>query len=189
MGIEGNERADRLADLGKASAGRQGTTAPAQPRDHTALSFHGDISMVLKEKAQEHFAPTGIVTLTMLTEPRAATAQDAEDAKLKRNQAKRSARKDKISWIHNQLTGDLAASSSTVWSTVRNQKRGFKARKTHLVVNNHAVPWSRNHTAFRDHCEKYQGFQAPESGRPQIHHTGQGQGDFTLEELQQVIAL
>ena len=98
MGIEGNERADKLADLGKASAGKQGTTAPAQPRDHTALSFHGDIGMVLKEKAQEHFAPTGIVrrkpwiteaTLTLLAEARAATAQDAEDAKLKRNQAQR----------------------------------------------------------------------------------------------------
>ena len=104
MGIEGNERADRLADLGKASAGRQGTTAPAQPRDHTALNFHGDISMVLKEKAQELFAPTGIVkrkpwiteaTLTLLAEARAATVQDTEDAKLKRNQAKRSARQTK----------------------------------------------------------------------------------------------
>ena len=67
--------------------------------------------MVLKEKAQEHFAPTGIVrrkpwitetTLTLLAEARAATAQDVEDAKLKRNQAKRSARKDKINWIHDQ---------------------------------------------------------------------------------------
>ena len=141
VGIEGNERADRLADQGKASAGRQGTTAPAQPRDHTALNFHGDIIMVLKEKAQEHFAPTGIArrkpwitetTLTLLAEARAATAQDAEDAKLKRNQAKTSAQKDKINWIHDQLTGDLAASSSTVWSTVRNQKKGFRARKTHL---------------------------------------------------------
>ena len=112
MGIEGNERADKLADLGKSSAGRQGTTAPAQARDHTALNFHGDISMVLKEKAQEHFTPTGIVrrkpwiteaTLTLLAEARAATAQDAEDAKLKRNQAKRSARKDKINWIHDQF--------------------------------------------------------------------------------------
>ena len=64
------------------------------------------------------------------------------------------------------------------------------------MVNNHAVPWSSNHTAFRDHYEKYQWFKAPESdlrnqvlsGRPQIHHTGPGQGDFTLEELQQAIA-
>ena len=174
-------------------------------RDHTAPNFHGDISMVLKEKAQEHFAPTGIVrrkpwitetTLTLLAEARAATAQDAEDAKLKRSQAKRSARKDKINRIHDQLTGDLAASSSTVWSTVRNQKRGFRARKTHLVVNSHAVPWSRNHTAFRDHYEKYQWFKAPEADlrnqvlldRPQIRHTRPEQGDFTLEELQQVIA-
>ena len=47
-------------------------------------------------------------TLTLLAEARAATAQDAEDAKLKRNQAKRSARKDKINWIHDQLTGDLS---------------------------------------------------------------------------------
>ena len=198
MGIEGNERADRLGDQGKASAGRQGTTAPAQPRDRTAPNFHGDISMVLKEKAQEHSAPTGIVrrkpwitetTLTLL-------AEAVEDAKLKRNQAKRSARKDKINWIHDQLTGDLAASSSTVWSTVRNQKRGFRARKTHLVVDSHAVPWSRNHTAFRDHHENYQWFKAPEADlrnqvlldRPQIHHTRPEQGDFTLEELQQVIA-
>ena len=124
------------------------------------------------------------------------TAQDAEDAKLKRNQAKRSARKDKINWIHDQLTGDLAASSSTVWSTVRNQKRGFRARKTHLVVDSHAAPWSRNHTAFRDHYEKYQWFKAPEADlrnqvlldRPQIHHTRPEQAYFTLEELQQVIA-
>ena len=63
-------------------------------------------------------------------------------------------------------------------------------------MNNHAVPWSRNHTAFRDHYEKYQWFKAPEAdlrnqvllGRPQIHHTRPEQGDFTLEELQQVIA-
>ena len=72
----------------------------------------------------------------------------------------------------------------------QNQKRGFRARKTHLVVNNHAVPWSRNHT------EKYQWFKAPEAdvrnqvllGRPQLHHTRPEQGDFTLEELQQVLA-
>ena len=64
------------------------------------------------------------------------------------------------------------------------------------MVNSHAVPWSRNHTAFRDHYEKYQWFKAPEAdllnqvllGRPQIHHTRPEQGDFTLEELQQVIA-
>ena len=50
VGIERHERPDRLADQGKASAGRQDTTAPVQPRDHTAPNFHGDISTRFSRK-------------------------------------------------------------------------------------------------------------------------------------------
>ena len=134
-GHEGNERADRLADVGRQSAARQGTTAPHVVEQTTPVT-HGNILNTMQEKAVEKFAPTGIVrrrpwisedTLQLLADARTAEADHAADAKTKKNQAKRSARKDKIRWVHDQLTQDLTGSHSTVWKTLRNQKRGFRA--------------------------------------------------------------
>ena len=136
-GHEGNERADALADVGRQSAARQGTTAP-RVIDRAAPVKHGNILHTMQEKATAKFAPTGIVrrrpwisdaTLQLLADARTAEADEEADAKTKKNPAKRSAKRDKSS---GSMTSSHRASHSTVWKTVRNQKRGFRARKTHL---------------------------------------------------------
>ena len=203
-GHEGNERADKLADVGRQSAARHGATAP-HTIDHTAPVKHGNILHTMQEKATAKFAPTGIVhrrpwisdaTLQLLADARTAEADQEADAKTKKNLAKRSAKRDKIQWIHDQLTQDLTASHSTVWKTVLKQKRGFRACKTHLIVDDKPVPWSQNHTAFRDHYQTKQWYVRPGAEaknetlreRPPIHPQVSELGPFSQEELQTVLA-
>ena len=79
---------------------------------------------------------------------------------------------------------------------MRNQKRGFRARKTHLIVDNKPVPWSQNHTAFRDHYQTKQWYVRPGveaknetlRERPALHTQVAELGPFSQEELQTVLA-
>ena len=118
------------------------------------------------------------------------------NAKQKRNQAKRSARKDKVNWVHAQLMEDPSAEHSAVWQAVRRQKNRFQGEKSHLIVKGEPVPWSKTHEAFRDHLQNTQwaAHQASatrtkelESKRP-LRPQRQDEEKFTMEELQQAMA-
>ena len=95
-------------------------------------------------------------TLRSLAAARAAQANGADNWKQLRNQAKRAARKDRVKWVHDQLLDDPSGTQSTVWNTVRRQRRGFQGRRTHLVVDGKPVPWTKTHEAFRDHLQHSQ---------------------------------
>ena len=105
------------------------------------------------------------------------------------------ARKDRVNWVHAQLTGDLAANQSSVWGTVRSQRRGFTGRKSHLVVDNKPVPWTQTHEAFRDHLQGKQWAKtnipdhtaAQRRQRPQLRPTVPDEASFTILELREVL--
>ena len=65
-------------------------------------------------------------TLLALEEARRAKATQAPNWKELRNKAKRLAKKDRVAWVHRELTRDPAGTSSTVWNVVRRQKKGFR---------------------------------------------------------------
>ena len=99
----------------------------------------------LMQAAKQHF-PLALrnpwitdETLRSLAAARVAQANGADDWKQLRNQAKRAARKDRVKWVHDQLLGDPSGTQSTVWNTVRRQRRGFQGRRTHLVVDGKPV--------------------------------------------------
>ena len=94
-------------------------------------------------------------TLQLLEQAKSAEAAQEDDAKHKRNVAKRSAHKDRINWIHDQLESDPAATRAA-WHTAKNQKKGFVGARKHLVVDGKPQPWSKTHEAFRDHLQNKQ---------------------------------
>ena len=79
---------------------------------------------------------------------------------------------------------------------MRRQKKGFKGKKTHLVVKGKPVPWSKTHEAFRDHLEKQQWAEPIISDddrqrrqdRPPIRPQRPNEQDFTLADLHAAIA-
>ena len=105
------------------------------------------------------------------------------------------ARKDRVNWVHAQLTGDLAADQSSVWGTVRSQRRGFTGKKSHLVVDNKPVPWTQTHEAFRDHLQGKQWAKtyipdhtaAQRRQRTQLRPTVPDEASFTILELREVL--
>ena len=66
----------------------------------------------------------------------------------------------------------------------------------HLIVDNKPVPWSQNHTAFRDHYQNNQWYVRPDAAlknatlrkRPNMHPQVSELGPFTQEEVQTVLA-
>ena len=68
--------------------------------------------------------------------------------KHKRNLAKRSARKDRVKWIHDQLTADPDATHSSVWNVVKSQKKGFQGKTTHLIVKKQTHTMVQNARGF-----------------------------------------
>ena len=82
-----------------------------------------------------------------------------------------------------------------MWSTARQQKRGFQGKKRHLVVEGKPVPWSQTHKACRDYLENCQWktpAQSPESLRILNAHRNlrpsvSDHNSFSLEELQSAI--
>ena len=118
-GQEGDETADKLADKGKQTTTRTGSTAmlPSLGQQHTSTSQTSLVAN-LQEAPKQTFA-LKISTrskpwitehiLELLSQARTAEATCSSEAKQKRNQAKRSARKDRIKWIHDQLVNDPRA--------------------------------------------------------------------------------
>ena len=134
----------------------------------TPPTMHGSLTDFLnaaKHSAQEHFplqqrtiAKPWIreATLRALAQARVAQAEQSEDWKKLRNQAKRLARKDRVHWVHEQLLADPAGTTSPVWNTVRRQRKGFQGRRTQLIVEGKPVPWTSTHVAFRNHLQDTQ---------------------------------
>ena len=208
QGTEGNERADRLAEQGKTSIQSQGTRAlPLQSEepaitgsDHNAEQLTQAIRQAAREvlPVQQRRPRTKWITqptLDALQEARNSLALGQDDWKTLRNKAKRMARKDRVNWVHAQLTGDLAADQSSVWGTVRSQRRGFTGKKSHLVVDNKPVPWTQTHEAFRDHLQGKQWAKtnipdhtaAQRRQRTQLRPTVPDEASFTILELREVL--
>ena len=136
QGTEGNEMADRLAHRGKTNQVRRSAVVPILPlqKDQTpptaahklALAMQSAAQQVFRYKERSHTKPwITDATLRLLADARSAQATQAESWKHKRNLAKRSARKDRVNWIHDQLTADPDATHSSVWNVVKRQKKGF----------------------------------------------------------------
>ena len=205
-GIEGNERADRLAEEGKASLGRFG--ASALPIETTTpgitIKEGSNLTRSLTEACKQTYVQREAVprrpwitqdTLVGLSEARQAESRQDHSAKQLRNKAKRLARKDRIRWIHERLTEDPSENNKNMWSTARQQKRGFQGKKRHLVVEGKPVPWSETHKAFRDYLENTQ-WKTPAhspdnqrilNARRNLRPSVSDHNSFSLEELQSAI--
>lgn len=97
--------------------------------------------------------------------------------------------------VHNQLLENPSAEHSTVWKTVRNQKKGVQGRKQHLVVDGKPVPWTKTQDAIRDHLQHKQWHHratqehiAQLRARPALNQTIPPQDNVSLEELQSALA-
>ena len=200
-GQEGNERADKLAEKGKTSRQRTGGRVllpPPRPQrvapdslnpDHMVTAMHNAARTVFQANAKKARTPwITEETLSALDEATVAKAQEAHNARYLRNKAKRLARKDRINWIHKQLEDDPQAITKSVWNAIRNQKKGFRGVRKHLVVKGTPVPWTKTHIAVRDHLQNVQWAQRPlenpQHPRPQLFDTHPEDHNFTIEELQ-----
>ena len=202
-GVEGNERADGLAERGKILPDREGTTAN-QPEIATENQPHATSSKsftdAMQEAAKQTFSTKSLnprrpwitqETLQLLAEARALEANQDADAKKKRNQAKRQARKDRIEWVHRQVASDPQGQG--YWKAAKSQKRGFQGKRRHLVVEGKPIPWSRSHDAFKQHlehkqwCNRHLDHTALRAKR-KLYQQFQDQEPFTLEELQSSLA-
>ena len=139
-GIEGNERADRLADEGKISAGRfeSNSQPPTLPHEQVTLK-ECDLVESLKEAAQQTFHKQTLKprrpritqrTLDALQKARQAEANQDHNSRALRNAAKRLAKRDRIAWIHQRLTEDSGQYQQGMWSTARSQKKRMSGQKT-----------------------------------------------------------
>ena len=167
QGNEGNERADRLAEEGKVSTeAKGGRTMPysvitdntSKATDHTADSFVPAVKEAAKTTLpfRQHVPRTPWITdhtLQALAQARKAEAEQSDNWKELRNAAKRSAKRDRVQWVHRELLRDPSGTCSTVWNVVRRQKRGFQGRRAHLKENGQPQPWSRTHEIFRNHLQ------------------------------------
>ena len=161
VGHEGNERADKLANEGRASHESTGGRLHNAPVLGTPAEHGNDAwATSMKSAAADTFYTfsrnpkkpwISSATLAALRTARVAEADSQENAKQLRNQAKRLARKDRIAWVHEQLREDPGGLTKKTWTTTRNQRKGFIGKKSHLVVDGKPVPWSQTHEAFRDH--------------------------------------
>ena len=202
-GHEGNERADQLANQGKMGSQRVGTTAPAiDVATPTAPQANNTAQWIdsLQEAAKQTFAHRTSSrarpwitehTLTALRAARSAEANNDPDAKKLRNQAKRSARKDRIKWAHEQLLADPAGDHLHFWRVARKQKTGFRPKRNHLIIDNKPVPWSQSHTAFKIHLQDRQwknnsnsDHNAELRARHPLRPPAQDNQPFSIEELE-----
>ena len=79
-------------------------------------------------------------TLQALADARLAEARQDRNANQLRNLAKRSTRKDRMKWIFNRLGQANNETAHGFWKIIRSQRRGFRAKKSHLIVAGHPVP-------------------------------------------------
>ena len=206
QGDEGNERADRLAEEGKLSADPKGgrtmpysviTEGTSKATDHTADSFVFAVKEAAKTSLpfRQH-VPRTPHTLQALAQARKAEAEQANNWKELRNAAKRSAKRDRVQWVHRELLRDPSGTGSTVWNVVRRQKRGFQGRRAHLQENGQPQPWSRTHAVFRNHLKNNQWAQPQippaqalkRQSRPQLHEPKADEGNFTIQNLRDAIS-
>ena len=144
-GTEGNEKADKLAKQGRslaaANGGRDYTAPPLIPEDAETGSF-AQLEKALHNAAVDTFKVHPFrkrtpwirdETLTALTAARTAEVDHSPDAKTLRNKAKRMARKDRTHWVHQQLQSDPSGEHGVIWKTIKNQKKGFVGKKSHLT--------------------------------------------------------
>ena len=210
QGDEGNERADRLAEEGKLSADQKGgrtmpysviTEGTSKATDHTADSFVFAVKEAAKTSLpfRQHVPRTPWITdhtLQALAQARKAEAEQANNWKELRNAAKRSAKRDRVQWVHRELLRDPSGTGSTVWNVVRRQKRGFQGRRAHLQENGQPQPWSRTHEVFRNHLQNNQWAQPQippaqalkRQSRPQLHEPKADEGNFTIQNLRDAIS-
>ena len=210
QGDEGNERADRLAEEGKLSADQKGgrtmpysviTEGTSKVTDHTADSFVFAVKEAAKTSLpfRQHVPRTPWITdhtLQALAQARKAEAEQANNWKELRNAAKRSAKRDRVQWVHRELLRDPSGTGSTVWNVVRRQKRGFQGRRAHLQENGQPQPWSRTHEVFRNHLQNNQWAQPQippaqalkRQSRPQLHEPKADEGNFTIQNLRDAIS-
>ena len=208
-GHEGNELADSLANIGKQdhepSGGRtlpfQVLTSPAPAGgDHTskqvvtALKEASHASLPFHRRAPRTPWIREATLVALETATQAEAVGDPDATKL-RNQAKRMARKDRVHWVHTQLSSDPTGTYSTVWTTVRRQRKGFSGKKSNLLQDGVPQPWSRTHEVFRDHLSNHQ--WAPKTiptelaqdrqSKPNLFPTETDEPLFTLDELRSAI--
>ena len=205
-GHVGNEKADKLANLGRAAAtsvgGRNLVLPPERPP--SAPPQTTPLVSAMAQASKQAFQPyerkprkpwVTDYTLQLLEQAKKAEAAQEDDAKHKRNVAKRSARKDRIKWIHDQLESDPAATRAA-WHTAKNQKKGFVGARKHLVVDGKPQPWSKTHEAFRDHLQNKQWASptipdhtaAERRSREALYPTLGDEPLFTLTELTDAMA-
>ena len=169
VGYEGNERADKLANEGRALAeavgGRQHAAPVGRRQVGQTTPPVANLAQGMLDAAKQTFdfvrRPArkpwiSQTTLEALAAARVAESERRDDARTLRNKAKRLAKKDRIRYIHEQLTEDPAGITKKTWTTARQQKRGFIGKKSHLIVDHKPVPWSKTHEAFRDHLQNQQ---------------------------------
>ena len=210
-GVQGNERADVLANQGRDSQTCFGgrtiplpiqTTPPSTAFTTDSIS---DFVSCIDQAARQHFPlkqrnpPKPWIseeTLRALDSARQAQATLAPGWKQERNKAKRMARRDRIAWIHHQLQEDPGAVSSTVWNAIRRQRKGFQGRRSHLVSDGKPVPWSKTHEAFRDHLQAKQWAKPTipdhtaeiRRSRQPLRPTQADEPPFTMQELSAALA-
>ena len=205
-GHEGNEKADQLANKGRESTSRHGTEAASIPAlDEARIASEIlPVARAIKTATEDTFCPKTTTrsrpwitdaTLEALAKARLAEASQDHNAKQLRNQAKRSARRDRINWVHDRLLQGQDRESSAFWKVVRSQRRGFRAKKNHLIVNGLPVPWSQSHVAFRDHLQNQQwANQVAEEkltelrNRPPLFATHDSDDPFSEQELEEAIS-
>ena len=170
---------------------------PPTAAHNLAIAMQRAAQQVFKYKERPHTKPwITDSTLRLLADARAAQATQAEGWKHKRHLAKRSARKDRVNRIHEQLTADPDATHSSLWNVVKRQKKGFQGKKTHLIVDNKPIPWSKTHEAFKTHLEEKQWAEpnipdhtaAPRKTRPALRPTMAEEPPFTIQDLHSAMA-
>ena len=166
-GHEGNERADKLAEEGKTTQERRGGRMLLRhlPIEHRPQTSVTDIARAIKSASENTFSGfkrnprkpwISEETLNALQQARLAEYTAHPDSRKLRNLAKRKARKDRIQWVHDRLKEDPQANNRTMWGTVRQQKKGFVGKRTHLIQDGQPVPWSQTHEAFRNYLQDVQ---------------------------------
>ena len=203
-GVEGNEKADALAEKGKQTSTRQGTAAPVPEEKDRQTQINTSFSQRLQEAADQTFQKQQLrprrpwiseTTLQALSEARTAEALQEQNAQQLRNKAKRLARKDRVNWVHSSLMEDTSQEKQQMWNVIRRQKKGFQGRKGHLLIEGKPVPWSQTHVAFRTHLESKQWKFPVHSeenlailkSRKPLREQSTDHNAFTLEELQTAI--
>ena len=131
-GTEGNEKANQLANQGRALAAAHGGreyTAPLLPVHSETPSTFQPLESAMHNAATQTFKVHPYrkrtpwireETLTALAAARNAEADQDYNAKALRNKAKRMARKDRIHWVHQQLQQDPSGDLSAIWKTMKN---------------------------------------------------------------------